>query len=172
MKKILCEGGFLCKFIYVISVQLFSHEIDSFMRFVSLFLCLQSLYGSIMNMHKGAVSWDFWPFFVVKKIWPGHLGPKWTGKNGFENFFYFHKDIRLQSLKIVCPHSHSLHGHAIFLYTEMFIIFKLLLHCIACGYAPKKLFLSDCSFKICQKPSKFSYSVCVVLSNGPCQHSR
>ena len=91
MKKILCEGGFLCKFIYVIPVQLFSHEIDSFMRFVSLFLCLQSLYGSIMNMHKGTVSWDFWSFLLLKRFDLATWAPNEQAKMVLRIFFIFTK---------------------------------------------------------------------------------
>ena len=34
-----------------------------------------------------------------------------------------------------------------------------------CENTPKYLFLPDCSFKICEKPSKFSKSVRVVIDD-------
>ena len=64
----------------------------------------------------------------------------------FDPFFLCLKD------SIWAPHSQWLRRHAIF--------FKI----IVIGYVnpPNWLFFLDCSFNICQKPLKFSKSVCVV----------
>ena len=46
--------------------------------------------------------------------------------------------------------------------TDVFKFFNY----IGCVNTPKYLFLPDCSFKICEKPSKFSRSVTVVVDYG------
>ena len=44
-------------------------------------------------------------------------------------------------------------------------VFIFLNYCYwVCKYTQENLFSPDCSFKICEKPSKFSKSVCLVLS--------
>ena len=78
-----------------------------------------------------------------------------TWRKRFHKLFHFCKDIPSQSSKISCPRSQRLRGHS------NFHIFKLLLFFVN---TPKYLFSHDCSFKICEKPSKFSYSVCIVFS--------
>ena len=57
------------------------------------------------NWLKGTVSWDFRHFFEEKKKL--HLGPIWTGKNGFTKYFVFTKIFT----KNICPRSHRLRGH-------------------------------------------------------------
>ena len=52
----------------------------------------------------GTVSRDFWPFFCLKSF---GLGPIWTGKNSFANFFVFANIF----VKNVCPRSCWLHWH-------------------------------------------------------------
>ena len=51
---------------------------------------------------KGTVSQDFLTFFWLKRF---DLGPIWTGKNGFANFFVFAKILA----KNVCPRSKREH---------------------------------------------------------------
>ena len=53
---------------------------------------------------KGTVSRYFWLFFWLKRL---DLGPIWTGKNDFANFFVFAKIFT----KNVCPYSQQLPGH-------------------------------------------------------------
>ena len=91
-------------------------------------------------------------FFVLKdSIWP-HM----NRQKRFSETSRFRGDIRSQSSKIGCPRSQRLRRHPMFFirYGD-FHIFKLLLS--------KYLFLPDCSLQICEKPSKFSKSVHVVV---------
>ena len=71
---------------------------------------------------------------------------------------------RLQSKKIACQHCQWLRRHAIFSLGKG----VLYLYRIAIGYlnTPKYLFSPDCSFKICEKPSKFSKSVSIVIDHA------
>ena len=69
---------------------------------------------------------------------------------GFTNFFVFAKIFRIR-------------GHPNF--SLDMAVFKFLNYCYwMCSVnTPKYLFLPDCSFNICEKPSKFSKSVCVFI---------
>ena len=67
------------------------------MKFNKILLCRLTSGVCIIiyfNQLKGTVSRDFWQFFGELKRFD--LGPKWTGKNGFANFFVFCENIRLQ----------------------------------------------------------------------------
>ena len=80
----------------------------------------------------------------------------------FRKLFRFSKDIKSQSLKIACRRSCWLRGHTTFsLEKEVFII----LHYCYIGRVntSKYLFLPNCAFKICEKPSK-------LTQNCMCSH--
>ena len=104
------------------------------------------------------MSRDFWPFLGLKRF---DLDPKWIGKNGFTNFFVFAKifdhKVRKSGVSIVNYYVDT----QIFLQIRLFSNFLI----IAIGYVntPKYRFLTDCSFKICEKPLKFSKSVQLVI---------
>ena len=55
--------------------------------------------------------------FLIKKL---HLGPIRTGKHGFANFFFFHKDIckRCVSAWTLCQCSQRLRGHHVSLVND------------------------------------------------------
>ena len=98
---------------------------------------------------KGTVSRDFRPFFGLKDLtWAPYEQAKTVLRN-----FWFRGDIWSQTSKIGCPHSQRLGRHPIcYLDTDIFIFFII---DIAMKYI-QILFLPDCSFKICEKPSKFT----------------
>ena len=76
--------------------------------------------------------------------------------------FRFREDIRSQSSKNRCQRSQGLRGHPNFsLDMAVFKFFQII--AIGCVNIPKYIFLPDCSFKIFEKPSKFSKSVRVVI---------
>ena len=86
------------------------------------------------------------------------LGPIWTGTNGFANFFIF---VMIVDRKVGKSHvcncirakSWTRHTSKFFFREGSFHIFKLL----------QVPFSPDCSFKITEKPSKFSKSVGVDI---------
>ena len=89
-------------------------------------------------------------------------GPQMNRQKWFRKLFRFSKDIKSQSLKIACRRSCWLRGHTTFsLEKEVFII----LHYCYIGRVntSKYLFLPNCAFKICEKPSK-------LTQNCMCSH--
>ena len=118
---------------------------------------------STAQTFKWTVSQDFRPFFSLKdSTW----APYEQATTVFCKLFRFREDIRLQSLKIVFLRSQQRGGHANFsLDTDIFIYLN---YCYCVLNTPKYLFSPDCSFKICEKPSTFSDSVCVVVSSLVC----
>ena len=82
-------------------------------------------------------------------------GPQITRRKRFHKFFSLREDIRLQNFKIACLRSQRLCGQANF-------SFRLLLLGLYTKLT-KVPFFHDYSFKICEKPSKFSKSVHVVF---------
>ena len=66
----------------------------------------------------------------------------------------FRKDFQAKSSKITCPHSCWRHGHTIFSLDKKVFIF--LNYCYWVYKHTQVHFLPDCSFKICEKPTKFS----------------
>ena len=116
----------------------------------------------LLTRLKGTVSRDFWPFFT-QKFWPK---PHMNRLKRFRKLFSFRKDIwsqRSKISKIRCPCSQQLHEQQNF--SLDMAVFKFLNYCYwMCSVnTPKYLFLPDCSFNICEKPSKFSKSVCVFI---------
>ena len=68
------------------------------------------VFAEIFKLLKGECHKIF-TFFLLKRF---DLGPKWTDKNGFANFFDFSEDIHSQSLKIACQRSCWLRGYTTF----------------------------------------------------------
>ena len=97
-------------------------------------------------------------FFWLKRFDPGSIK---TGKNGFANFFVFSKifdcKVRKSGVRVVKDYVDT----QIFLQMPRFSMF--LIFAIRYVNTPKYNILPDCSFKICDKPSKFSKSVCIVI---------
>ena len=95
------------------------------------------------------MSQDFSQFFWLKRF-------DLTGKNGFANIFVFAKISDRKDRK-----------SSVTTRTQKFsvdtAVFKLLNYCNWMCKHTQIFFLPDCSFKICEKPSKFSKSVRVVF---------
>ena len=68
----------------------------------------------------------------------------------FHELFHFHVFTKFKNPDI-----------QIFLTVDTAVL-DFLIIAIGCANTPKYILLPDCSFKICEKPSKFSKSVCVV----------
>ena len=98
------------------------------------------------NLLKGQCHQIFHLFWLYRF----YLGPIWTGKNGFMNSFHFHVFTKFKNPDI-----------QIFLTVDTAVL-NFLIIAIGCANTPKYILLPDCSFKICEKPSKFSKSVRVV----------
>ena len=123
------------------------------------------------------MSRDFWTFFGLKDS-------TWTlneRQKRFHEIFQFHGDIRSQSAKIGCPR-----GPRTPIFSSDTEMFLFLNYCYwMCVNTYKCFFLTDCSFKICEKPSKFSkclrshwlrwprwHGVCIVVDYADTRFSR
>ena len=86
----------------------------------------------------------------------------------FRKLFRFLEDIRSQSLKMASLRSQGLYEQTNFsLDTDIFIFLNIAFGCIN---TPKYLFSPDCSFKIFEKPSKFSQNEKVCETVFACSH--
>ena len=91
-------------------------------------------------------------------------GPHMNRRKRFYELFRFREDIRSQSSKITCLRSLWLCACGQAHFTLDMDVFILLNYCYWVCIHTHVPFLPDCTFKICEKPSKFYENVWVVLS--------
>ena len=81
------------------------------------FFCLKVSTWAIYEQVKGTVLRNVWPF-LLKSF---DLGPIWTGKNVFANFFVFARIFA----KSVCPHSQRLRQYGVSVVNKIWYFQKL-----------------------------------------------